>query len=110
MLDLECFSFLNRAIESDLAPILIMATNKGTEKIRGSEVSSPHGIPIDLLDRCLIVRTEQYSKEVGIDEVGIKLFKADESLGSERDLEDSGKGRGSRDRRTSNGNARNGGG
>ncbi|VEL12516.1 unnamed protein product [Protopolystoma xenopodis] len=29
MLDIECFSFLNRALESDLAPILIMATNRG---------------------------------------------------------------------------------
>merc|ERR1712154_449995 len=27
MLDIECFSFLNRALESDMAPILIMATN-----------------------------------------------------------------------------------
>lgn len=29
MLDIECFSFLNRALESDMAPILIMATNRG---------------------------------------------------------------------------------
>ena len=28
MLDIECFSFLNRALESDMAPILIMATNR----------------------------------------------------------------------------------
>jgi len=46
-----------------LSPILILATNRGEAKIRGSEVSSPHGIPIDLLDRCLIVRTEQYGRE-----------------------------------------------
>ena len=32
MLDIECFSFLNRALESDLAPILIMATNRGITK------------------------------------------------------------------------------
>ncbi len=65
ILDLECFSFLNRAIESDLSPIIIMATNKGEAKIRGSEVTSPHGIPIDLLDRCLIVRTRPYTNDVG---------------------------------------------
>lgn len=53
MLDLECFSFLNRAIESDLAPILVVATNKGHEHIRGTQIKSPHGIPIDLLDRWL---------------------------------------------------------
>ena len=29
MLDIECFSFLNRALESDMSPILIMATNRG---------------------------------------------------------------------------------
>ncbi|ETO08540.1 hypothetical protein RFI_28845 [Reticulomyxa filosa] len=65
MLDLECFSFLNRAIESDMSPILIMATNRGITSIRGTdqEYKSPHGIPIDLLDRCLIISTDKYSKE-----------------------------------------------
>lgn len=29
MLDIESFSFLNRALESDMAPVLIMATNRG---------------------------------------------------------------------------------
>ena len=29
MLDLECFSFLNRALESTLSPIVIFATNRG---------------------------------------------------------------------------------
>uniref|UniRef100_A0A8C4Q4B0 RuvB-like helicase n=1 Tax=Eptatretus burgeri TaxID=7764 RepID=A0A8C4Q4B0_EPTBU len=29
MLDMECFSFLNRALESDMSPVLIMATNRG---------------------------------------------------------------------------------
>ena len=29
MLDIECFSFLNRALEGDMAPVLIMATNRG---------------------------------------------------------------------------------
>ena len=32
MLDIECFSFLNRALESDMAPILIMATNREITK------------------------------------------------------------------------------
>merc|ERR1712025_656263 len=49
MLDIECFSFLNRAIESDMAPIIIMATNRGITHIRGTDELSPHGIPIDLL-------------------------------------------------------------
>ncbi|XP_042976819.1 ruvB-like protein 1 isoform X1 [Carya illinoinensis] len=29
MLDMECFSYLNRALESSLSPIVIFATNRG---------------------------------------------------------------------------------
>uniref|UniRef100_A0A7S3GJU4 RuvB-like helicase n=2 Tax=Palpitomonas bilix TaxID=652834 RepID=A0A7S3GJU4_9EUKA len=66
MLDMECFSFLNRALESDMAPILILATNRGITKIRGTNYKSPHGIPIDLLDRLLIISTSPYKeKEIG---------------------------------------------
>lgn len=57
MLDIECFSWLNRALETDLAPVLIIATNRGIAKIRGTNYKSPHGIPIDLLDRLMIVST-----------------------------------------------------
>lgn len=32
MLDIECFSFLNRALENEMAPVVIMATNRGTMK------------------------------------------------------------------------------
>jgi RuvB-like protein 2 len=63
MLDIECFSFLNRAMESDLAPIIILATNRGITTIRGTNYKSPHGIPIDLLDRLLIVPTTPYSEK-----------------------------------------------
>jgi RuvB-like protein 2 len=62
MLDIECFSFLNRALESDMAPILIMATNRGITRIRGTNYQSPHGIPIDLLDRLLIISTTPYDE------------------------------------------------
>merc|ERR1712179_832997 len=63
MLDIECFSFLNRALESDMAPIVIMASNKGITKIRGTNYQSPHGIPIDLLDRLLIISTQPYEEK-----------------------------------------------
>eukprot|EP00118_Oscarella_pearsei_P025697 m.308604 g.308604 ORF g.308604 m.308604 type:complete len:475 (+) comp44366_c0_seq1:17-1441(+) len=63
MLDIECFSFLNRALESDMAPVLIMATNRGITRIKGTNYQSPHGIPIDLLDRLLIVSTSPYSEK-----------------------------------------------
>lgn len=62
MLDIECFSWLNRALESDLAPVLIIATNRGFAKIRGTDYKSPHGIPIDLLDRLMIISTAPYSE------------------------------------------------
>jgi RuvB-like protein 1 (pontin 52) len=57
MLDVECFTYLNRALESTLAPIVIFATNRGQSVIRGTDVVSPHGIPLDLLDRLLIIKT-----------------------------------------------------
>ena len=97
MLDIECFSFLNRALESDTAPILVVATNRGITRIRGNFLElvlhepvlsyiiskmailniyiifacsysagtnyrAPHGIPVDLLDRLLIVNTQPYSE------------------------------------------------
>lgn len=62
MLDIECFSWLNRALESDLAPVLIIATNRGFAKIRGTDYKSPHGIPIDLLDRLMIISTTPYTE------------------------------------------------
>ncbi len=35
MLDLECFTYLNRALESALAPIVVFATNRGVTQARG---------------------------------------------------------------------------
>ena len=63
MLDIECFSYLNRALESDLAPVLVVATNRGITRIRGTNYKSPHGIPIDLLDRLLIISTTPYTEK-----------------------------------------------
>merc|ERR1711871_368868 len=63
MLDIECFTFLNRALESSLSPIVVFATNRGVCNIRGTDVLAPHGVPVDLLDRMLIVRTMPYSVE-----------------------------------------------
>jgi len=61
MLDMESFSFLNRALESKMAPVVVLATNRGNCVIRGTkEIRSPHGVPRDLLDRLIIVRTIPY--------------------------------------------------
>ncbi|KAG2426106.1 hypothetical protein HYH02_014862 [Chlamydomonas schloesseri] len=61
MLDIECFTYLNRALESSLSPIVIFATNRGLCTIRGTDITSPHGIPVDLLDRLVIIRTLPYT-------------------------------------------------
>lgn len=77
MLDIECFSFLNRALENVMAPILVVATNRGITTIRGTNYKfiniprssspllyrGPHGIPIDLLDRLLIISTKPYTED-----------------------------------------------
>ncbi|KAN0062370.1 RuvB ATP-dependent DNA helicase pontin [Thecaphora frezii] len=72
MLDMECFTYLNRALESTISPHVILATNRGSCTVRGTEyegsgsatgIVAPHGIPLDLLDRCMIVRTLPYESE-----------------------------------------------
>eukprot|EP00297_Palpitomonas_bilix_P008587 CAMPEP_0113913446 /NCGR_PEP_ID=MMETSP0780_2-20120614/29564_1 /TAXON_ID=652834 /ORGANISM="Palpitomonas bilix" /LENGTH=454 /DNA_ID=CAMNT_0000910671 /DNA_START=144 /DNA_END=1508 /DNA_ORIENTATION=- /assembly_acc=CAM_ASM_000599 len=63
MLDIECFTYLNKALESTLAPIVIFATNRGMCTVRGTELVSPHGLPVDLLDRLMIIRTVPYTTE-----------------------------------------------
>ncbi|KAF3387352.1 RuvB-like helicase 2 [Penicillium rolfsii] len=63
MLDIECFSYINRALEAELAPIVIMASNRGQAKIRGTTYTSPHGLPLDFLDRVVIVSTQPYSAD-----------------------------------------------
>uniref|UniRef100_A0AC11E4T8 RuvB like AAA ATPase 1 n=1 Tax=Ovis aries TaxID=9940 RepID=A0AC11E4T8_SHEEP len=64
MLDIECFTYLHRALESSIAPIVIFASNRGNCVIRGTEdVTSPHGIPLDLLDRVMIIRTMLYTPQ-----------------------------------------------
>jgi len=63
MMDIEAFSFLTRAMESEFAPIIILATNRGFARIRGTDLDSPHGMPLDLLDRLLIIPTRPYNSD-----------------------------------------------
>eukprot|EP00560_Eucampia_antarctica_P000130 CAMPEP_0197834950 /NCGR_PEP_ID=MMETSP1437-20131217/24197_1 /TAXON_ID=49252 ORGANISM="Eucampia antarctica, Strain CCMP1452" /NCGR_SAMPLE_ID=MMETSP1437 /ASSEMBLY_ACC=CAM_ASM_001096 /LENGTH=455 /DNA_ID=CAMNT_0043440013 /DNA_START=68 /DNA_END=1435 /DNA_ORIENTATION=+ len=72
MLDIECFTYLNRALESTLSPIVVFATNRGVCQIRGTDILSPHGIPVDLLDRMLIIRTMTYTVEEMIQILSIR--------------------------------------
>lgn len=77
MLDLESFTYLNRALESPIAPIVILASNRGRTTIRtshsdpsfssdhsaDSSLVSAHGIPPDLLARLLIIPTHPYAAD-----------------------------------------------
>ncbi|KAK1442328.1 RuvB-like protein [Babesia gibsoni] len=63
MLDIECFSFLCRQLESETCPFVIMATNRGITEVRGTNYKAPHGIPLDLLDRLLIIPTFPFQPE-----------------------------------------------
>ncbi|WPK24151.1 hypothetical protein PUMCH_001413 [Australozyma saopauloensis] len=65
MLDIEIFTYLNRALESSIAPIVVLASNRGMTSIRGTDDPTryPHGCPPDLVDRLLIVKTLPYQKD-----------------------------------------------
>jgi RuvB-like protein 1 (pontin 52) len=64
MLDIECFTYLNRALESRISPIVILASNRGMCTIRGTEdIVAAHGIPPDLLARLLIIPTHAYEAD-----------------------------------------------
>ena len=97
LLDLEAFSFLSRAMEKEFAPIIVLATNRGMAKIRGTDELAPHGIPLDMLDRLLIIKTRPYTREeiekiieIRAEEEGIKLsedaLKEIGAIGEERSL------------------------
>ncbi len=78
LLDLEAFSFLSRAMEKEFAPIIVLATNRGMAKIRGTDEVAPHGIPLDMLDRLLIIRTRPYTRDE-IEEI-VKIRAAEEGV------------------------------
>lgn len=80
MLDIECFSFLNRALEGEFAPLVVMASNRGMARIRGTNFKSPHGLPVDLLDRVLIVSTSAYKEEEVREIIRIRCQEEDVTL------------------------------
>ena len=115
MLDMECFTYLNLALESSLLSNVMFATKHGTCNIRfaqlnsilvlwmsldwssyvdtcgcyevklkfflllwcrGTDISSPHGIPVDLLDRVVIIRTLPYTFQeiVQVNQLEVELY------------------------------------
>jgi RuvB-like protein 1 (pontin 52) len=64
MLDVECFTYLNRALESPISPIVVLASNRGMTTIRGTDdIVAAHGIPTDFLARLLIIPTTAYDAD-----------------------------------------------
>jgi len=64
MLDIECFTYLNRALETPISPIVVLASNRGKATIRGADdLVAAHGIPPDFLARLLIIPTTAYDAE-----------------------------------------------
>lgn len=64
MLDIECFTYLNRALESSISPIVVLASNRGMCTIRGTDgIVAAHGIPPDFLARLLIIPTTPYDAD-----------------------------------------------
>ena len=58
MLDIECFTYLNRALESTISPIVILASNRCPCTIRGTEdIVAANGIPL------LIIPTVAYNAD-----------------------------------------------
>lgn len=90
MLDMESFSFLARALESNYAPVLVMASNRGMTRVRDPSRSdsgksmesdvSPHGVPADLLDRSVVVSMDEYSMEELKEIIKIRCTEEDVTL------------------------------
>jgi len=83
LLDLEAFSFLGRAMESELVPIIVLATNRGIATIRGTDIKSPLGFPIDLIDRAVIIATHPYDRN-SIKEI-LKIRAVEEKIEIEKE-------------------------
>ena len=60
-----------------------MATNRGITKIRGTNQISPHGLPLDLLDRLLIITTKPYNSEEIKQILGIRCEEEDVEMDDE---------------------------
>jgi TBP-interacting protein len=69
-------------MESELVPIIILATNRGVAKIRGTDIKSPLGFPIDLIDRSVIIATQPYDLE-SIKEI-LKIRATEEKIKLEK--------------------------
>ena len=52
MLDIECFTYLNRALESSLAPIVVFATNRGICQVSTKCLPPPSSLHSSVVMLC----------------------------------------------------------
>lgn len=81
-LDQEAFSFISRTQENHIAPLIIMASNS-IKKALSEDCDSPIGIPMDLLDRSLIISTQVYDKENMKEIIRLRATKEDINISEE---------------------------
>lgn len=61
MLEAKCFSFRNRALESDMLPTtLTVAISRGITRLRGTKYQNPHRVTTDFLDRLLAISVDSH--------------------------------------------------
>lgn len=68
-LEKHSVSALYTRLTHDRAPA---STSAGHVQIRGTDMAGPHGIPIDLLDRLVIIRTLPYTLEESVQILAIR--------------------------------------
>lgn len=84
LLDMDCFSYLNKSLDSNNSPTIILSSNVKEGRVRGSEEISPFGISEDLLRRLLVIPVQKNENEddivksrlskeqIEVDEEGLK--------------------------------------
>ncbi len=61
MLDMECFSFLNRALENELSPILVVATNRYRRLNNMILIDSDYVLTLFIIIYIIYTKTHIYS-------------------------------------------------
>uniref|UniRef100_G3R4Q3 RuvB-like helicase n=1 Tax=Gorilla gorilla gorilla TaxID=9595 RepID=G3R4Q3_GORGO len=72
MLDIECFTYLHRALESSIAPIVIFASNRGNCVISQATVKG-HALPVLRLSRWRTIRRTVYIIKIRAQTEGINI-------------------------------------
>lgn len=63
MFDIECFSYVNHALEAELSPIMIMASNCSHARIRETIYNFSYRLSLNFLNCVIAVSTQSYSAD-----------------------------------------------